>query len=267
MVAGFSGSKSAAKRVTRKIARVFALAARMRYEARVVQAKGRYMTIGLIGARSAIETMSRAVLGLALVAMLAACTTVEGTNALTDVGTFEREVMTSTAVGLGLVPEGPEKEDPGPRAPLALPANMAALPQPVDGVGAQLPEDRDEPQINVAGLSEVDLQRLRNARVVDLRSFSGRPLTEEEARKLTARMTAAGMNVSASGERPLYLPPEEYFTVVGGRDMVCQAPNGELVPLNDPRCPEEIREAIQSAGPQPTSSGTLGTNPTNWGDD
>lgn len=217
------------------------------------------MTIGT-GARSAVDIVSRAIAGLALAAVLAACTTVEGTNALTDVGTFEREVMTSTAVGLGLIPEPPEKQDPQPRAPLALPANMAALPPPVDGVGAQLPEDRDQPQINTAGLSEADLQRLRNARVVDLRTYAGRPLTEAEARALTARMTAAGVNVSASQERPLYLPPDEYFTVVGGRDMVCQAPNGELVPLDDPRCPEEIRKAIAAAGPQVTSSGPLGTD-------
>ena len=34
---------------------------------------------------------------------LSACTTTEGTNAFSDFGTFEREVMTSTAQGVGLV--------------------------------------------------------------------------------------------------------------------------------------------------------------------
>jgi len=225
------------------------------------------MSIGSTGRRSAVETVSRVAIGIVLAAALAACTTVEGTNALTDVGTFEREVMTSTAQGLGIVPKGSEKQDPQARAPLALPRDMAALPAPVQGSTAQLPQNRDEPEINVAGLSEADLQRLRNARVVDLRSYSGRPLTEEEARALTARMTSAGMNVSASGERPLYLPPDEYFTAVGGRNMVCQASNGQLVPLNDPRCPEEIRRAITSAGPQARSNGVIGTNPEGWGDD
>ncbi|GHA31009.1 hypothetical protein GCM10007989_28690 [Devosia pacifica] len=203
-----------------------------------------------------------AVCGMLLVGALAACTTVEGTNALTDVGTFEREVMTSTAQGLGLVPKGDEKADPQPRAPLALPRDMQSLPQPSQSVAQSLPENRDTAQINTAGLSEADIQNLRNARVVDLRSFSGRPLTEEEARTLTARMTAAGMNVSAQGERPLYLPPERYFTVVGGRNMVCRTAQGELVPLDDNRCPSEVRNAVRDAGPGIAGSGggMLGTN-------
>ncbi|KKB12476.1 hypothetical protein VE25_07160 [Devosia geojensis] len=200
------------------------------------------MTVG-------IKAAIRSVLGLVLASALAACTTVEGTNALTDFGTFEREVMTSTAQGFGLVPQGEAKEDPNVRAPLALPRNLSSLPPPSQNAAAQLPANNDNPQIDTAGLSQADLQRLRNARVVDLNTYSGRPLTEAEARALTARMSAAGMNVSSSNQRPLYLPPERYFTVVGGRDMVCQAPNGELVPLNDARCPEQIRRALRSAGP------------------
>src|SRR5690606_22898183 len=116
-----------------------------------------------------------------------------------------------------------------------------------------LPENSDQVRIDTSNLSEADIQRLRNARVVDLRSLSGRPLTESEARALTARMTAAGMNVSVGGERPLYLPPDEYFTRVGDADLVCRAPNGDLVPLSDARCPEDVRKALRVRGP--TSSG------------
>jgi hypothetical protein len=242
----------------------------MRYNAPQIHSKGCFMTIGLTGRGSAPKSTMRAGLaglGLLLTIALGACTTVEGTNALTDIGTFEREVMTSTAVGVGLVPQGEGKEDPTMRAPLALPRDMASLPAPTQSVAAQLPQNSNAPQIDVAGLSEQDLQRLRNARVVDLRSTSGRPLTEAEARALTARMSAAGMNVSTSAQRPLYLPPDRYYTVVGGRDMVCQASDGSLVPLNDARCPQEIRAAIAAANPGPRSSGMLGTNPNMWGQD
>ena len=43
------------------------------------------------------------------VAALAACTTVEGTNAFKDGETFEREVLTSTAQGIGLLPREKKK--------------------------------------------------------------------------------------------------------------------------------------------------------------
>jgi len=192
---------------------------------------------------------------LLMASLLAGCTTVEGTNALTDIGTFEREVMTSTAIGIGLVPEGEAKDDPNLRAPLALPRDAGSLPPPTQTAAAQLPQNSANPQIDTTGMSEEDMRRLRNARVIDLRSLGGRPLTEAETRALTARMTAAGMNVSGSNERPLFLPPERYYTVVGGRDMVCQAPDGQLVPLNDARCPAEIRRAIQAAGPSAPQAG------------
>lgn len=213
------------------------------------------MTVGITGRGSTASIAIRSVLGLALAAALAACTTVEGTNALTDFGTFEREVMTSTVQGLGLVPQAADKEDPNARAPLVLPRDTSALPPPTQSAAAQLPADNANPRIDTAGLSAADIQRLRNARVVDLNTYSGRPLTEAEAKALTARMTAAGVNVSTSNQRPLYLPPERYFTVVGGRDMVCQAPGGQLVPLDDPRCPEEIRRALRSAGPRVAGPG------------
>ena len=179
---------------------------------------------------------------------LAACTTVEGTNALTDVGTFEREVMNSTAHGIGLIPgEAPKEELTHARAPLVLPQSVQSLPAPTTQVAsAQLPADSDSVRIDSSNLSEADLQRLRNARVVDLRSVSGRPLTEEESRALATRMRAANRDVRIdSGKRPLYMPPDEYFTRVGNADLICSAPGGLLVSIDDPKCPEEVRKALR----------------------
>jgi len=190
-----------------------------------------------------------AVLAVALLLSggLAACTTVEGTNALTDVGTFEREVMSETLRGLGGLPRDQKEENMRPRGPLVLPKNANTLPAPQPRTEvASLPQNSDQVQIDASGLSEQDVARLRNARVVDLRSLSGRPLTAEETRKLTSRMTAAQMQVrSPSGPRPLYLPPDQYFTTVAGRDTVCLAANGDVVPVNDPNCPAEVRNALR----------------------
>jgi hypothetical protein len=48
-----------------------------------------------------------------------------------------------------------------------------------------------------------------------------------------------------SKKRSIYTPPEEYFTITSNQqDYVCLAANGELVPVNDPACPAEIREAL-----------------------
>ena len=188
---------------------------------------------------------------------LSACTTVEGTNALTDFGTFEREVMMTTARGVGLVPGETPKEDPtNARAPLVLPASGQALPAPsAEASVAQLPANSDSVQIDTTNLTEADLTRLRNAKVVDLRSVAGRPLTEQETRTLIARMQAANMDVSTNnGKRPLYLPPEEYFTRVGDADLVCAVGNGEVVSINDPKCPESVRKAIRAAYAAPASS-------------
>lgn len=181
--------------------------------------------------------------GAALLA-LGACTTVEGTNAFTDIGTFEREVMTSTLQGVGIIPQENKPELESPRAPLVLPGSTDTLPPPTESRVAELPEDSDAVQIDAAGISEADLQRLRNARVVDIRSVSGRPLTAEESRQLQARMQAGGISTT-QGARPLYLPPDEYFTTVNNQDLVCLAPNGDLVPLDDPACPPAIRAALQ----------------------
>jgi hypothetical protein len=198
-------------------------------------------------------------LGLVLALALGACTTVEGTNALTDFGTFEREVMMTTARGVGLVPgETPKEDITNARAPLVLPASGQALPAPSKAAAvAQLPANSDTVRIDTTNLTEADLTRLRNAKVVDLRSVSGRPLTEQETRTLVARMQAANMDVATtSGNRPLYLPPAEYFTRVGDAELVCATPGGDLVSINDPKCPESVRKAIRAAYATPTSSGT-----------
>jgi hypothetical protein len=221
--------------------------------------EGRFMRIGLTGQKSALEALNRSgmvALGMVLALALSACTTVEGTNALTDFGTFEREVMTTTARGVGLLPgEAPKADITSPRAPLVLPASGQALPAPSPETAVdQLPVDSDTVRIDASNLTEADLQRLRNAKVVDLRSLSGRPLTEQEARTLTARMRAANMSVTTTSKRPLYLPPDEYFTRVGNAELVCSTPGGELVSINDPKCPEAVRKAIRATYTGPGSS-------------
>lgn len=216
------------------------------------------MAIGLTGQQTAFAgaRIGLMALGLLLAVGLSACTTVEGTNAMTDFGTFEREVMITTARGVGLVPGAAPKEEPTTaRAPLVLPKNNAALPPPSTSLVAQLPTDSNAVQIDTANLSEADIQRLRNARVVDLRSLSGRPLTEAEARQLTARMKAGNMAVTTTSNRPLYLPPDEYFTRVGDAELVCLNAANQLVSLNDPSCPEDVRRAMRPKGPG--SSGSL----------
>lgn len=218
------------------------------------------MRIGLTGQHSAPGAVTRtglAALGLVLALALGACTTVEGTNALTDFGTFEREVMTTTARGVGLLPgETPKEDITTARAPLVLPASGQALPAPTtQTAAAQLPANSDTVRVDTTNLTEADLTRLRNAKVVDLRSVAGRPLTEQETRTLIARMQAANMDVStAGGKRPLYLPPDEYFTRIGDADLVCATPGGELVSINDPKCPEAVRKAIRATYTSPGAS-------------
>lgn len=208
------------------------------------------MRIDSTGRSSAIAAATRAgLLSIAVVAGLAlsACTTTEGTNAMGDFGTFEREVMTETLIGLGGMPREEKEEPKTPRAPLVLPKDSSALPAPqTRTAAAQLPEDSDKVQIDASQLSEADLTRLRNAKVVDLRTLSGRPLTDKEAKILTARMTAARLK---PGARPLYLPPDEYFTTVAGTDLVCAAKNGDLVSIDSKQCPDEIRKALKRSGP------------------
>jgi hypothetical protein len=194
-------------------------------------------------------------MGLLGALALSACTTTEGTNAMTDFGTFEREVMTSTLQGFAIVPRETKPDIEGRRAPLALPKSGQPLPQPTDDKVevAALPEDSDNPQIDMSGLSDEDLKRLRNARVVDLHTTAGRPLTDAEAKQLTARMTAARLK---PGARPLYMPPEEYFTQIDGKDLVCMSKTGQIVPIDSNDCPYEVKIAIGKV--QPQSTGLLG---------
>ena len=182
-------------------------------------------------------------IALLLAGGLGACTTVEGTNAMTDFPTFEREVMTSTLQGLGAVPQETKPELGTRRGPLVMPKQTASLPPPVTATPSVLPRDSDTVEINTAGLTDEDLARLRHARVVDLRTLSGRPLTADETRQLTARFQGAQIQ----GKRSLIIPPDEYFTVVIGQDMVCMAEIGDLVPLNDKRCPPAIKRALAAA--------------------
>jgi len=222
------------------------------------------MRIGLSERNVALKA-GLAAMGLALALALSGCTTVEGTNAMTDVGTFEREVLNTTARGVGLIPGEAAKEDlTQARAPLVLPQSGASPPAPTVAVAAaQLPANSDTVRIDTTNLSEADMARLRNAKVVDLTTVAGRPLTEQEARTLTARMQAANMQVSVNGKRPLYLPPAEYFTRVGNADLVCAVGNGEVVAVNDPKCPESVRKALraQQSGPQSTGSLSGGASP------
>jgi hypothetical protein len=173
---------------------------------------------------------------------LSACTTTEGTNAFTSAQTFETEVMDSTAQGLGLIPK-PVKPDPtNPRGPLVIPKSTSVLPPPEqDTVTAQLPVDNKQPQIDTNGMSNADVERLRHVRVVDVNTPDGRPLTAAELQKMTARMKA----FTLSSKRSIFTPPEQYFSLTAGQqDLVCLAKNGDLVPVNDPSCPLEIRNAL-----------------------
>jgi hypothetical protein len=177
---------------------------------------------------------------------LSACTTTEGTNAFTDIATFEREVMTSTAQGVGLVPKT-EKPDPtNPRGPLVLPKAGSALPAPKeDTVTAMLPEDSATVKVDASGLTDAELARAKRTKVVSLTTPDGRPLTQSELQALTARMK----EFRVSKQRSIYTPPEQYFSVnASTQDLVCLAANGDLVSVNDPACPPEIRKALLKKG-------------------
>ena len=195
------------------------------------------MAFDLTGRRTA------SVAAILLVAMgLSACTTTEGTNAFSDIGTFEREVMTSTAQGIGLVPKN-EKPDPtNPRGALVMPKSGQPLAAPTEGTAvAMLPEDSSAVKIDATGLSDADLARAKRTKVVSLQTPDGRPLTQAELKALTARMK----EFRVSKERSIFTPPEEYFAVTANQqDLVCLAANGELVSVNDPACPPEIRKAL-----------------------
>ena len=195
------------------------------------------MAFDLTGRRSA------ALAAILLIgAGLSACATTEGTNAFSDVGTFEREVMDSTAQGLGLIP-APVKPDPtNLRGPLVMPKDTKALPAPTtDTAVAELPVDSSQPKVDTTGLSSADVERIRHVRVVDVQTPDGRPMTQDELKKLTSKMKGVQFNT----KRSIFTPPEQYFTLSGGQqDLVCLAKSGDLVSVNDPACPPEIRKAL-----------------------
>lgn len=202
------------------------------------------MSNDLIGRRPlflAVTRYAAAGVALGLAAALSACTTTEGTNAFSSFYTFQEEVLDSTAEGIGLIPREVKPDPTNVRGPLVLPKNEAILPPPEDGAAPVLPEDSNKVKVDTTGMSAEDLSRLRNARVVDLTTLGGRPLTEAEERKLTARMKA----YRREDKRSIFLPPVEYYeTVKNAADLVCLAPNGDLVAVNDPLCPPEIQKAL-----------------------
>jgi hypothetical protein len=173
---------------------------------------------------------------------LSACTTTEGTNAFTDIGTFEREVMTSTAQGVGLVPKEEKPEPTNPRGALVMPKAGQPLPAPTEDTAvAQLPEDSDVVKVDTTGLTDADVARAKRTKVVSLQTPDGRPLTAAELKALTSRMK----EFRVSQQRSIYTPPEEYFTATENQqDLVCLSANGDLVSVNDPACPPEIRKAL-----------------------
>ncbi len=69
-------------------------------------------------------------------------------------------------------------------------------------------------------------------------------------------MAAANINVSSTADRPLTLPPVEYFSDYNGKDTICRAEDGTLVSLKDPKCPQQIRDAMRRQGPAATSVDT-----------
>jgi len=211
----------------------------MVYKARAGRArvgeKGSFMLSDLTGRRPTLKAVTRGGLltvGIVLGLGLSACTTTEGTNAMTDVGTFEREVLTETMKGMGMMEREEKPETPERRGPLVLPKSTA-LPPPADPKAAKtalIPEDSSRVQIDTSNISEADLKRLRNARVVDLRTLSGRPLTE-------AALSAA-RRVLYYGEGPGHGLPR--------RQWRARAAHRQVVPAGGPQGPSRAGELIST---------------------
>ena len=194
----------------------------------------------------AFDLTGQRAVGLAIVLLtgvgLSACTTTEGTNAFTDFGTFEREVMTSTAQGIGLVPQEVKPDPTNPRGPLVMPKSGQALAAPTEATAvAMLPEDSSAVKLDTTGLTAEDLARAKRTKVVTIATPDGRPLTADELKALTGRMK----EFRFTNKRSIYTPPEQYFSVnANQQDLVCLAANGDLVSVNDPACPPEIRKIL-----------------------
>ena len=195
------------------------------------------MAFDLTGRRSA--TLAAL---LIVSAGLSACTTTEGTNAFTSFDTFEHEVMDTTAQGVGLIP-APVKPDPtNPRGPLVMPKSTADLPPPTtDTTTAMLPADSDKVSVDTSQLNQADIERIRKVRVVSTETPDGRPLTAAEFKQMVGRLKT----FQISKKHSIFTPPEQYFSVTNGQaDLVCLSSTNVLVPVNDPTCPPEIRQAL-----------------------
>jgi len=180
---------------------------------------------------------------------LPACTTVEGTNALVDIGTFEREVGQETLKGIGVLERESKEPMAAPRGLLALPKSGAEVPPPSEETEyAMLPENSDRAKIDSTGLSEEQLARIRKIIVFDGRADSGRKLTDAEIAQFTRNVEAGLLRVNRDAAAPLWVPDDSYFTsTYNGQEAVCLAPNGDLVSLTDPACPPEIRAQLQKS--------------------
>jgi hypothetical protein len=187
-------------------------------------------------------------LAAAVLAGLGGCTTLEGNNAFTDMDAFEDDVLVGTLQGIGFVPY--ETKDPieTTRGPLVMPGDTENLPRPQEDFSeVMIPQDSDRPTLDTTGLTDQDLVLLGRIRVADDASdpYSNRQPEEQELRRLVGQMQAT-RGIRNTGQRPLYLPPERYFTTVDDNELVCLAENGDLVPVSDPACPAAIRQALLS---------------------
>lgn len=180
-----------------------------------------------------------------LAASLSACTTIEGTNALVDAGTFEREVGKETLKGLGMIPSETKAPIKTPRSLLALPKKGVAVQAPTEDMEtAMIPTDSDKAKIDTSGLSDEQLRRIRSIIVFDGLAQSGRQLTDAEIAQVTKNVEAGRLRIDR-GDPPLWVPDQSYFeSGLGPQDAVCLAKNGDLVSLDDPACPPEIRAQL-----------------------
>jgi hypothetical protein len=155
----------------------------------------------------------------------------------------ERPIETSAMAAKAAI-RAPVKPDPTDlRAPLVLPKDTRDLPPPqtANADVAALPVDNTKPNIDTAGMSQADIERARHARVVDINTPDGRPLTAAELKTLTAKMKS----FTLSSKRSIFTPPEQYFSLDNNQqDLVCLSKTGDLVSVNDPSCPVEIRNAL-----------------------
>ena len=66
-------------------------------------------------------------------------------------------------------------------------------------------------------------------------------MTAAELKTLTAKMKS----FTLSSKRSIFTPPEQYFSLDNNQqDLVCLSKTGDLVSVNDPSCPVEIRNAL-----------------------